>query len=114
GGAARGAKVSRVVGVVEAADASKVAALAAVPARFPGAAVVWVSNDPSIEPRLVALPNRLDLVLDHIDKLLGGLVPARAHLSRALVSAVELVIGHFRDPLTGDGIAPRGGGFRGH
>ena len=107
--AAMAAKVSPLVVVLHAPDASKVAALAAVPARFPGAAVVWVSNDPSIEPRLVALPNRLDLVLDHIDKLLGGLVPARAHLSRALVSAVELMIGHCRDPLTVDDIARRVG-----
>lgn len=107
--AAMAANVSPLIIVLHAPDASKVPALAALPARFPGAAVVWVSNDASIDPGLVALPNRLDLVLEHIDRLLGGLVPVRAHLSRALVSAVELMIAHCRDPLTVDDIARRVG-----
>jgi CheY-like chemotaxis protein/AraC-like DNA-binding protein len=107
--AALAASVSPLIVVLYAPDASKVPALSALSARFPGAAVVWVSNDTSINPGLVALPNRLDLVLDHVDKPLGDLVPARAHLSRALVSAVELMIGHCRDPLTVDDIARRVG-----
>src|SRR4029453_3409805 len=60
--------------VLHAPDAAAVSALSALPARFPGSAVVWVSNDPSIDPGLVALPNRLDLILDHIGKVLGDLV----------------------------------------
>jgi CheY-like chemotaxis protein/AraC-like DNA-binding protein len=95
--------------VLYAPDKSKVPALSAVPTRFPGAAVVWVSNDPSVDPGRLTLPNRLDLVLDHIDKLLGDAVPPRAHLSRALLGAVDLMATHCRDPLTVDKIAHRVG-----
>jgi len=95
--------------VLHAPDKSKVAALSAVPARFPGAAMVWVSNDPSVDPGSLTLPNRLDLVLDHVDKLLGDVVPPRIHLSRALLAAVDLMVNHCRDPLTVDEIAHRVG-----
>ena len=95
--------------VLHAPDAAKLSALSALPPRFPGAAVVWVSNDPSVEPSLDALPNRVDLILDHVDRLLGDLVPTRAHLSRALLAAVDLMAGHYRDPLTVDEIARRVG-----
>jgi YesN/AraC family two-component response regulator len=91
------------------ATAMAVSALSALPARFPGSAVVWVSNDPSVDPGLVALPNRLDLILDHIGKVLGDLVPPRAHLSRTLMAAVDLMVQHCRDPLTVDEIAHRVG-----
>lgn len=93
--------------VLHAPDAAAVSALSGLPARFPGSAVVWVSNDPSVDPGLVALPNRLDLILDHIDKVLGDLVPPRAHLSRTLMAAVDLMVRHCRDPLTVDEIAHR-------
>ena len=95
--------------ILHAPDAAKLSALSALPPRFPGAAVVWVSNDPSVEPSLDALPNRVDLILDHVDRLLGDLVPTRAHLSRALLAAVDLMAGHYRDPLTVDEIARRVG-----
>ena len=101
--------LSALVVVLYAPDRSKVPALSAVPTRFPGAAVVWVSNDPSVDPGRLTLPNRLDLVLDHIDKLLGDAVPPRAHLSRALLAAVDLMANHCRDPLTVDEIAHRVG-----
>ena len=101
--------LSALVVVLYAPDKAKVNALSAVPTRFPGAAVVWVSNDPSVDPGRLTLPNRLDLVLDHVDKLLGDAVPPRAHLSRALLAAVELMANHCRDPLTVDEIARRVG-----
>ena len=95
---------ARVV-VIHAPDASKVSELAALPGRFPGAAVVWVSDAPSIDPALAVLPNRLDLVLDHVDRLLGDVVPARAHLSRPLLRAIELMATHYQYPLTVEEIA---------
>jgi transcriptional regulator GlxA family with amidase domain len=85
-----------------------------LPTRFPGAAVTWVSDDPSIDPALRTLPNRLDLVLDHLGKLLGDLVPPRVHLSRVLVAAVDLMMSHCRDPLTVDEIAHRIGVSQDH
>jgi CheY-like chemotaxis protein len=95
--------------VLYAPDKSKVPALSAVPTRFPGAGVVWVSNDPSVDPGRLTLPNRLDLVLDHVDKLLGDVIPPRAHLSRALLAAVDLMATHCRDPRTIEEIARRVG-----
>jgi CheY-like chemotaxis protein/AraC-like DNA-binding protein len=91
--------------VVHVPDAATARALSALPARFPDATVVWVSNDPSAAPGLVAPPSRLDLVLGGIDRLLGEFVPPRPHLSRALLAAVELMVSHYRDPLTLDEIA---------
>jgi CheY-like chemotaxis protein/AraC-like DNA-binding protein len=90
-------------------DKSQVPALSALSARFPDSAVVWVSSDPSVDPGRLTLPNRLDLVLDHVDNLLGHLVPPRAHLSRALLAAVDLMANQCRDPLTVDEIAHRVG-----
>ena len=100
--------------VLHAPDASKVSALSGLPTRFPGAAVTWVSDDPSIDPALRTLPNRLDLVLDHLGKFLGHLVPRRVHLSRVLVAAVDLMMSHCRDPLTVDEIAHRIGVSQDH
>ena len=94
---------ARVV-VIHAPDASKVSGLTALPGRFPGAAVVWVSDAP-IDPGLAALPNRLELILDHVDRLLGDVVPARAHLSRPLLRAIELMATHYQFPLTVEEIA---------
>ena len=101
--------VPALVVVLYVSDKSQVPALSALSARFADAAVVWVSSDPSVDPGRLTLPNRLDLVLDHVDKLLGHLVPPRAHLSRALLAAVELMANHCRDPLTVDEIAHRVG-----
>jgi len=95
---------ARVV-VIHAPDASKVSELAALPERFPGASVVWVTDAPGMDQALAALPNRLDLVLDHVDRLLGDVVPARAHLSRPLLRAIELMAAHYQYPLTVDEIA---------
>src|SRR5262245_50393467 len=95
--------------VLHAPDATKASALSALPSRFPDAAVVWVSNDSSIDPSLAALPNRLEVIVDQVDRLLGDLVPTRAHLSRALLAAVDLMASHYRDPLTVDEIARRVG-----
>ena len=91
--------------MVHAPEAATVRALSALPARFPGATVVWVTNDSSAAPGLVVPPSRLDLILEHIDRLLGEFVPPRTHLSRALLAAVELMVSHYRDPLTLDEIA---------
>lgn len=91
--------------VVHAPEAAAVRALSSLPARFPGATVVWVTNDPSAAPGPVVPPSRLDLILEHIDGLLGEFVPPRTHLSRALLAAVELMVSHYRDPLTLDEIA---------
>jgi CheY-like chemotaxis protein len=101
--------VPALVVVLYVPDKSKVPALSALSARFRDAAVVWVSSDPSVDPGRLTLPNRLDLVLDHVDKLLGHLVPPRAQLSRALLAAVDLMANHCRDPLTVDQIAHRVG-----
>ena len=95
--------------ILHAPDRSRLRALSAVPARFPGATAVWISNDPSIAPGLGAMPNRLAVILDRVDRLLGDPVPARTHLSRALLAAVDLMVGHYRDPLTVDEIAHRVG-----
>jgi len=75
--------------VLHAPDASQVSALSGLPARFPGAAVTWVSDDPSIDPALRTLPNRL-------------------------VAAVDLMMRHCRDPLTVDEIAQRIGVSQDH
>ena len=90
-------------------DASRVPTLSGLPARFPGSAVVWVSDDPSVDPALRAVPNRLEVVLERVDRLLGDPVPPRAHLSRALLAAVDLMVSRCRDPLSVDEIAHRVG-----
>jgi hypothetical protein len=73
--------------------------------------VVWVSDDRSVNRELLALPNRLDLVLGRVQEVLGDRVtltlPER--LPRAIMTAVNLMLSHCREPLTLDEIAARVG-----
>lgn len=96
--------------VLLAPDHSTGAALSGLPARFPRAAVVWVSDDPS-DPQvgggtLVPL-DRLDLALSHVCAALGPHAAPRHPLSQAAMAAVHLMVSHCRDPLTIDEIACR-------
>jgi AraC-like DNA-binding protein len=95
--------------VLHAPNPSSVAALAGLPVRFPGATVVWVSDDRSVSPELLALPNRLDLVLGRVREGLGNRVMLPAELPRPVMAAVQLMVSHCRDPLTLDEIAARVG-----
>jgi DNA-binding response OmpR family regulator/AraC-like DNA-binding protein len=95
--------------VLHAPNSSSLAALAGLPARFPGATVVWVSEDRSVSPELLALPNRLDLLLGRVQEALGNRVILPTELPRAVMASVQLMVNHCRDPLTLDEIAARVG-----
>jgi CheY-like chemotaxis protein/AraC-like DNA-binding protein len=94
--------------VLHAPDRASMMPLSRLPERFRGAAVLWVSDDPAVGgPSL--LPKRLDVMLDYISKLLGSHAVPRRSPSRVVIGAVDLMVGHCRDPLTIEAIATRVG-----
>jgi len=95
--------------VLHAPDASHLAALSSLPARIPGTEVLWVSDDSSLSRVIVTLPNRFDLLLGRVQKLLGDRVNLRGQLPRAVVAAVDVMVSHCEEPLTLGEVASRVG-----
>ncbi len=98
--------------MVHASHGSRSSATSGLLARFPRAAVVWVSDDLSGSPvggGTLVPPHRLDLTLSHVSAALGPHAAPRRHLSRAVMAAVDLMVSHCQDPLTIDEIAGKVG-----
>jgi AraC-like DNA-binding protein len=85
--------------VLHVPDPARVANLSALLERCPRAAVVWVSDDPSVGEAPLP-PHRLDLMLARIGGVLGINAALRRQLSPAVMAAIGLMRSHCGDPLT--------------